>query len=66
MKQFYLISILIILVSCSNKKTLSKEFQGNAFGTTYTIQFYSENEFGKINVDLLKTVRLVENIPRKN
>jgi thiamine biosynthesis lipoprotein len=45
MKVFYLIASLLIMVSCTPKELKLKILQGNAFGTTYTIQYYSENKF---------------------
>lgn len=45
MKVFYLITSLLLMVSCSPKEPKLTILQGNAFGTTYTIQYYSENVF---------------------
>ena len=45
MKVFYLILALFIMVSCTTKEPKLRILQGTAFGTTYTIQYYSEKEF---------------------
>ena len=43
MKRLLYIAVLCVLfVSCTEKKQDTKVLQGNAFGTTYTIQYFSE------------------------
>ena len=44
-KLLYNISILLFIVSCIDKTNQVRELKGNAFGTTYSLQFYSENDF---------------------
>jgi thiamine biosynthesis lipoprotein len=41
MKLIYFISALVLLVSCEEKEPQLGVLQGNAFGTTYTIQYYA-------------------------
>ncbi len=46
MKKLFLIIITIgVLVSCAKKQPEAKVLQGNAFGTTYTIQYFSDRDF---------------------
>ncbi|MCH2489512.1 MAG: FAD:protein FMN transferase [Flavobacteriales bacterium] len=53
---FYFLIFLMVSVACVEKTPQPKVQQGNAFGTTYTIQFYSER-----NVDLSRGVDSVIN-----
>jgi thiamine biosynthesis lipoprotein len=45
MRKLIFISVLTLLVSCGKKGPQHVVLQGDAFGTTYHIQFYSEKEF---------------------
>jgi thiamine biosynthesis lipoprotein len=49
MLKYISISLLFLLLSCDNNKPKPVFLQGEAFGTTYNIQFYSEKniDFGK-------------------
>ncbi|MBT0609123.1 FAD:protein FMN transferase [Aequorivita echinoideorum] len=42
MKKFVFLTIAVLLFSCGKKKSQPILLQGEAFGTTYTIQFYSD------------------------
>ncbi len=42
MKLFFTILICVALFSCASKEPKKRVLQGNAFGTTYTIQFFSQ------------------------
>ncbi len=53
---FYFLIFLMVSVACVEKTPQPKVQQGNAFGTTYTIQFYMER-----NVDLSRGVDSVIN-----
>ncbi|WP_114492929.1 FAD:protein FMN transferase [Candidatus Ulvibacter alkanivorans] len=53
---FYFLIFLMVSVACVEKTPQPKVQQGNAFGTTYTIQFYSER-----NVDMSRGVDSVIN-----
>ncbi len=44
MKNVIWVFFLILLISCENEKPQKSVLQGQAFGTTFTIQVYSENE----------------------
>jgi len=45
MRELALVLFLFLFVSCDNKDSQAIVLQGNAFGTTYTIQFFSEENF---------------------
>lgn len=45
MKKLLIIALATLLVSCGKTTPTSKVLNGNAFGTTYNIQFYSEKDF---------------------
>jgi len=45
MKFIYYIPILLLFISCGKDSKTATILQGNAFGTTYTIQFFSSEEF---------------------
>ena len=45
MKKFIYLPLLFLLLSCGNNNPQPKVLQGDAFGTTYHIQFYSEGNF---------------------
>ena len=46
MKQIIAFLIFIILAGCKNEDSLEKKvLQGNAFGTTYTIQYFTTSNF---------------------
>ena len=46
MKQIIVFLVFIFLASCHNKDSLEKKvLQGNAFGTTYTIQYFTNSNF---------------------
>ncbi len=45
MKKFVYIPILFLLLSCGKKDPQSEILQGEAFGTTYNIQYYSGKDF---------------------
>lgn len=42
MKKLFLIPVLLLFVFCEKKESNTHFLQGEAFGTTYNIQFYSE------------------------
>ncbi len=44
MKLIYTFLALILLASCTSNKPVKRVVQGNAFGTTYTIQFFTSEE----------------------
>lgn len=44
MKHLFYLSLITLLVSCGNKTPQKFVLQGEAFGTTYTIQTYSKNK----------------------
>ena len=44
MKALYFLCILLIMVSCKDEGMQSYVLQGNAFGTTYNIQYFSNSE----------------------
>lgn len=44
MKALYFLCILLIMVSCKDEGMQSYVLQGNAFGTTYNIQYFSSSE----------------------
>lgn len=41
MKLIYFISAIVLFISCEKKEAQLSVLQGNAFGTTYTIQYFS-------------------------
>ncbi len=45
MKQLALILVIFSCISCSTKENKMRTLTGNAFGTTYTIQYFSERSF---------------------
>ena len=46
MKQIIAFLVFIFLASCNNKDSLEKKvLQGNAFGTSYTIQYFTNSNF---------------------
>lgn len=45
MKLISLLSLFLVLVSCTEKELQVQISQGNAFGTTYSIQFFSSESF---------------------
>ncbi|MCB0465925.1 MAG: FAD:protein FMN transferase, partial [Aequorivita sp.] len=49
MKKLILIPVLLLFIFCDKKENTHRFLQGNAFGTTYNIQFYSER-----NIDFKK------------
>ena len=49
MKKLILIPVLFLFIFCDKKENTHRFLQGNAFGTTYNIQFYSER-----NIDFKK------------
>lgn len=52
MKLFYLFIICLITFSCHQDKEQAYVLQGNAFGTTYAIQYFSnENQSGEKGID---------------
>ena len=44
MKYTIWVFLLLLIVSCENEKPQKSVFQGQAFGTAFTIQVYSDNE----------------------
>jgi len=44
MKALYFLCILLVTVSCKDEGLQTYVLQGNAFGTTYTIQYFSSSE----------------------
>ena len=44
-KLFVILSLLILLVSCKNESRDAEALFGNAFGTTYSIQYYPTKSF---------------------
>jgi len=44
-KIFLLLSTIFVFFSCAEKRPTAKILQGEAFGTTYSIQYFSEAEF---------------------
>ena len=44
MKKLIFIPLLLLFIFCENKEATHRFLQGEAFGTTYNIQFYSEND----------------------
>ena len=52
MKALYFLCILLIMVSCKDEGMQSYVLQGNAFGTTYNIQYFSSSEINtEIGID---------------
>jgi thiamine biosynthesis lipoprotein len=52
MRSILLIVLLAITGACSKNKPLSKVYTGDAFGTTYNIQYFTEAEFNaKAGID---------------
>jgi len=46
MKQIIAFLVFIIFAGCKNEDSLEKKvLQGNAFGTTYTIQYFTNSNF---------------------
>jgi len=45
MRKLFYIPLLLIILSCSKKANEATILQGDAFGTTYTIQFYANKSF---------------------
>lgn len=48
MRKLLFLASLLILYSCGTKGSMEKVLQGNAFGTTYTIQYFTEAEFASV------------------
>ncbi|WP_410004482.1 FAD:protein FMN transferase [Aequorivita nionensis] len=44
MKKLIFIPLLLLFIFCEKKEATHRFLQGEAFGTTYNIQFYSEND----------------------
>lgn len=44
MKKLFFIPLLLLFIFCEKKEATHRFLQGEAFGTTYNIQFYSEND----------------------
>ncbi|WP_432411693.1 FAD:protein FMN transferase [Rasiella sp. SM2506] len=44
-KLLLLLSVAFVLMSCAEKLPEAKVLQGNAFGTTYSIQYFSDTQF---------------------
>ena len=45
MKKIIVIPVLLLLIACGNKEPKQMQLQGEAFGTTYSIQYYSNDNF---------------------
>lgn len=48
MRSYIYIFTLLLLISCNNKTLQKSVFQGEAFGTTYSIQIYSNEELNLV------------------
>ena len=59
-KLFYLLSI-IMLISCGEKPLEKTTFRGQAFGTTYLVQAYTNQ-----NLDLEKGIDSIINLVNKS
>lgn len=45
MKALSFLTLLLVFISCTEKEPQAQLLQGNAFGTTYSIQFYASERF---------------------
>jgi FAD:protein FMN transferase len=45
MKKLFSAVVVLLFISCGNETPKATVLQGNAFGTTYNIQYYSKREF---------------------